>query len=65
MTSTQASGLVLLGVCVEGSTGKSKIPAFMDGNRVAWPQVCDGKGFEFDPLQKLFEDALRANELPD
>ena len=52
----QASGLVLLGVCVEGSTGKTKIPAFMDGNRVAWPQVCDGKGSEFDPLQKLFRD---------
>ena len=52
----QASGLVLLGICIESSSGKEKVPAFIKDNGIVWPQVCEGKRSEFDPLQKLFRD---------
>lgn len=51
-----SSGFEMLGICVEGSSSKAKIPAFIKDNGVSWLQVCDGKGAEFDPLQKLFGD---------
>jgi len=49
------SGFDLLGVCVEFGNGKTALPEIFDKNGVSWPQICDGKGPDNDPILKAFQ----------
>lgn len=49
------SGFDLLGVCVEFGNGKKMLPEIFEKNGVFWPQICDGKGPDNDPILKAFQ----------
>lgn len=49
------AGFELLGVCAEYGNGKEKLPEILEQHGVFWPQICDGKGPDHDPILEAFQ----------
>jgi peroxiredoxin len=58
-------GFTILGVSLDDSSSKSKWIAAFQKDNLTWTQVCDGKGWQTNPVQEYFVKGIPQNFLID